>query len=80
MDMTLKDIVNVTQTTIPYLTTLIRNEDDSQVWCNFMGTLFEHSVNMDWKILYPNPLYIKLPNYPFDNKVSPVPSSQFVQN
>ena len=65
-----QDIVTAAQTSVLYLTTLIRNENDSQVWCNFMGSLYEHSVNMDWKILYPNPLYIKLPNYPFDYKVS----------
>ena len=56
-------------TPVPYVPTLIRNENDSQMWANTIGAVFEQGYNLQWKALYPNPIHIKLPNYPFDLKV-----------
>jgi hypothetical protein len=53
-----------------YVPTLIRNENDSKMWANAVGSVFEKGYSVEWKALYPNPIPIKLPNYPFDYKVS----------
>eukprot|EP00026_Physarum_polycephalum_P000035 Phypoly_transcript_00035.p1 GENE.Phypoly_transcript_00035~~Phypoly_transcript_00035.p1 ORF type:complete len:2948 (+),score=330.54 Phypoly_transcript_00035:176-8845(+) len=52
-----------------YVPTLVRNEDDSKMWATTLGSIFEKGYDLQWRSLYPNPVHIKLPNYPFDNKV-----------
>lgn len=55
---------------VAYVPTLIRNEDDSKMWANAVGSVFEKGYPLEWKNIYPNPKHIKLPNYSFENKVS----------
>lgn len=66
-----KDVyTNLGAKSVPYVLTLVRNENDSKMWANTLGVSFEQGLAFDWKTIYPNPIHIRLPNYPFDYKVS----------